>query len=132
MHILQAMNNNSIKELDSKLRDLSAQWTYTEEALEKITQESAQVEYMLRVAQFAARREVEVTRTIRRPDEWIKKIHIDDLVRIINKYQSNKEGAEGRVTSVRSCYVQLKNDKIDIIYRKHWRNLMVLTTRTAQ
>ena len=49
------MKDDSIEELTSRLQDLSVQRTYTDEALESITRESAQVEYRLHIAQSAAR-----------------------------------------------------------------------------
>lgn len=39
------MNNDNVKELSRRLHDLRVQRTYAAEALKKITQEAAQVEY---------------------------------------------------------------------------------------
>ena len=49
------MKDDSIEELTSRLQDLSVQRTYTEETLENIKRETAQVKYSLHIAQSAAR-----------------------------------------------------------------------------
>ena len=97
-----------------------------------INQEANLVEYQLRVARAAGRRnraattntEVATTTVVNRNKN---NFCIGDIVRITNKYRVHEQGAEGTVTSVTSAYVNLRNDTSGTTYRRHWRNLLLIT-----
>ena len=57
------MSSNNTHEMTERLRNLSVQCTYAEEALDTINQEANLVEYHLRVARSAVRRDMDTTNT---------------------------------------------------------------------
>lgn len=66
------MDHNSVDEFSRRLQDLRVQRNLTEVAIEEITQESARVEYNLRVTRSTIRRGKQDTGTEARP-HFIKK-----------------------------------------------------------
>ena len=126
------MSTHNINELTDRLQNLSVQRTYAEEALDTINQEANLVEYQLRVTRAAGRRDrATTTNTEAAVNRNRKNFRIGDIVRITNKYRVHEQGAEGTVTSVTSAYVNLRDGASGNTYRRHWRNLL-LVTATAQ
>lgn len=128
------MSNHNIIELTDRLQNLSVQRTYAEEALDTINPEANLVEYQLRVARAAGRRDratitnTEAATTAVNRNE--NNFRIGDIVRITNKYRVHEQGAEGTVTSVTSAYVNLRDEASGTTYRRHWRNLLLVTATT--
>ena len=122
------MSNHNINELTNRLQNLSVQRTHAEEALDTINQEANLVEYQLRVARAAVRRDrATTTNTEATVNRNRNNFRIGDIVRITNKYRVHEQGAEGTVTSVTSAYVNLRDGVSGNTYRRHWRNLLLVT-----
>ena len=99
-------------------------------------QEANLVEYQLRVACAAVRRDRAATTDTKAATTTVvnrnkNNFRIGDTIRITNKYRVHEQGAEGTVTSVTSAYVNLRNETSGTTYRRHWRNLLLITA-TAQ
>ena len=129
------MSNHNINELTNRLQNLSVQRTHAEEALDTINQEANLVEYQLRVARAAGRQDRATTTNTEAATTTVvnrnkNNFRIGDIVRITNKYRVHEQGAEGTVTSVTSAYVNLRNATSGATYRRHWRNLLLITATT--
>ena len=121
-----AMNNNSINELSSKLRDLTVKCTRTQEALKEINQESARMEHIFWVARLIKRR--------RQRHQMLANTNtfqIDELVCIINKYRAIEEGVRWQVIYVAPYYIRLRNNTNGAIYKRHWRNISFINKKMA-
>ena len=119
----------NIEELTSRLQDLSVQRTYSEEALEEITQEYARVELQLRVVRSASRRSRETNIT---DNADINNFRAGDIFRITNRYRASEYLTQGIVIKVSPCYVTIKKKDTDATFRRHWHNLTLVTSRMAQ
>jgi len=126
------MNNNNVDDLIKRLNNLSVQRTYAEEALETISQETNLVEYQLRVARSAARRDRTTTTSTANKNKNKNNFRVGDTVRITNKHRLEEQGAEGTVTSVSSAYINIRNKRLGATYRRHWRNVALVTATTPQ
>ena len=74
------MNNNSIEDLTTRLHDLRMQHSHAEDALEEISQESARIEYWLRISQSVKRRNRKGNGAVIRPQKHTNTFKIGDLV----------------------------------------------------
>ena len=120
------MNNNSIKDLSSRLQDLSLQQNYSEESLDNIPRESIELEYRLHVARSAVRCGT------KNPDSNSNNFQVRGTVRITNKYCLEEQGTTRKIISISPCYVQLKNTNTVVMHRRHWCNLALVTSKSAQ
>ena len=95
----------------------------------EITQEAACVEFQLRVARSAVRRRKEINITDKANTN---KFCVGDLVHITNRYRANKYNIRGNVTEISPCYVALINKNTGATFCRYWRNMSLVTTKTAK
>ena len=82
--------------MTQRLQHLSVQHTHAEEALQSIIQEANIVEYELRVARSAVRRDR--TTCTNTANINTNNFSVGNTVRITKKYRAEEQGAEGTVT----------------------------------
>ena len=105
------MDNDNNNELN-----LSVQCTYVEE--------------QLRVSHLAANHKMAIMTNQNRSERDVNSFHIGSNVCITNNYCIGEQGTEGNVILVSFCCVKLKNRKISTTYKRHRRNVVLVTAAT--
>ena len=87
------------------------------------------MELQLRVARSAVRWEKEINITDKVDTNNFR---VGDLVHTTNRYRASEYNIRGNVTKVSLCYVTLINKNLGAIFRRYWRNLSLITAKTAK
>ena len=87
------------------------------------------MELQLRVACSVVRRRKEINITEKADTNNFR---VKNLVHITNSYCASKYNIRSNVTKVSPCYVTLINKNTGVPFRRHWRNLALVTAKTAK